>query len=82
MNFRSNDVFTQNPNFVNLRIVSVNTTGKLVSVSVPTTRVKSLLCSSDCIWHEHDIEEATTDKMNETRAKRDYVLKSDFETMR
>ena len=40
MNFRSNDVLTQNPNFINLGIASVNTTDKLGYVSVPTTRVR------------------------------------------
>ena len=39
MNFRSNTVVTPNPNFVNFRLVSVNTTGKVGYVSVPTTRV-------------------------------------------
>ena len=62
--------------------MSVNKTGKLGSVIVPTTRVKRLSCSFEWIWHENDIEEATSDIVNEARAKRDYVVKSDFETMK
>ena len=41
MNFRSNDVLTQNPNFITLRIASVNAMDKLGYVSVRTTSVRS-----------------------------------------
>ena len=82
MNFGSNDVFTQNPNFINLGLTSVNTIDKIGSISVPTTRVGRPTSRSDWIQHEHDIEEATTERVSETRANSDYILKSDFESIR
>ena len=62
--------------------MSVNTTDKLGSVSVPTTRVGRLTSSSNWIQHGHDIEEAKADRVSKTKANRYYILKSDFETMR
>ena len=82
MNFVSNAVFTQNPNFINIRLVSVNTIYKLGSVSVPTTRVVRPTSSSDCIRHGHYIEETTADIVSKTIANSNYILKSGFETMR
>ena len=81
MNFGSNAVFTQNPNFINLGLTSVNTTNKLGYVSVPTTRVRRPKISSDGIRHGHNTEEATADRVRETIANSDYILKSDFENM-
>ena len=82
MNYGSNAIFNQNPNLINLGLVSVNTTDKLGSVSVPTTRVGRLTSSSNWIQHGHDIEEAKADRVSKTKANRYYILKSDFETMR
>ena len=62
MKSRSNAIFTQNPNFINLGNPSVNTTDKLGSVSVPTTRLSSTDVSV-WIWKIHDIEEATEDRV-------------------
>ena len=55
---------------------------KLRYVSVPTIIVERPSRRSDWIWHGHNIEEATVDRVSETRAKIDYILKSDYETMR
>ena len=82
MNFRSSAVFTPNTKSINLGITSINTTDKIGSVSVPTTRVGMKMGSSDWIRHGHGIEEATVDRESKTRANIDYILKSDFETMR
>ena len=82
MNSGSNVVFAQNPNFISLGIASVNTTDKLGSISNPTTRFRRSTRSSDWIHHGHDIEEATEYRVSETIANIDYILKSDFETMR
>ena len=82
MNFRSNAVFTQNQNFINLRLASVNTTDKFWYGSIPTTRVVMPISSSDWIWHGHDIEASRDYSVSKTRANSDYILKSYFETMR
>ena len=75
MNFGDNAVFTQNPNSINLGLAPVNTTDKLGSIIAPTTRVGRPVSSSDCIRHGHDIEEATADRVSETRENIDYILK-------
>ena len=67
MNLGSNAVFTQNPNFVNLGLAFVNTTDKLGSVTVPTTRVGRPTSSSNWILHGNDIEEATADIVSKTK---------------
>ena len=82
MNFGSNAVLTLNPNLIDLGIVSVNTTDTLGSGSVPTTRFVLPTGRYDGIRHGHDIEEATADRVSETRANSNYILKSDFESMR
>ena len=65
MNFGSDTVVTPNPKFVKFGLASVNTTDKLGSISVPTTRVGSPTNSSDWRWKGHDIEEATADRVSE-----------------
>ena len=55
VNFGSDTVFTQNPNFVNFGLASINTTDKLESFSVPTTRVGGPNNSSNWIRNGHDI---------------------------
>ena len=82
MNFGSDAIVTPNPNFVNFGLASVNKMDKLGSVSVPTTRVRRPTSNSDRIRHVHDIEEETSDRVIETRANSNYILKSDFENMR
>ena len=76
MNFGRNAVFTPNLNFVNLGIASVNTKDKIGSVSVATTRVGRPNSRSEGIRPEHDIEDATADRVIKTRANSDYILKS------
>ena len=74
MNSGSNVVFTQNPNFINLGIASVNTTDKLGSIRNPTTRVGRPTSRSNRIRHGHDIEEATSDRVSETRSHSEYFF--------
>ena len=81
VNFGSNAVFTRKPNFIKLGLASVNTTDKLGSISVPTTRVVRPTRGSKWIQHGHDIEEATLDRMRKTRANSDYIFKSDFDKL-
>ena len=82
MNFGSNTVFTQNLNLVNLRLASVNTTNKLGSFSILTTRVRRLSSSSNWIRHGHDIEESTVEIVSKTKANSDYISNFYLENMR
>ena len=82
MNFGSDTVLSENQNIMNFGLSPVNTTDKLVSVIVPTTRFIRPTNGSDCLQPGHDIEEATADIASEKKAKNHYNIKSDFETMR
>ena len=75
MNFGSDFVVTPNQNFVDFGIASVNTTDKLGSVSVPTTRVGIPKNSSDWLQQRHDFEEATADRVSETKENINYIKK-------
>ena len=76
------DVLSENPKFVNFGLSPVNTTYKLRSVILPTTRVGRPKNGSKWLQSVHDIEEATSDRVIEKKASNHYNLKSDFETMR
>ena len=82
MNFKSDTVVTPNPNFVNFRIASVNTTDKLGSVSVPTTRVGKPTKISNWRRQAHYIEESMADRVSEKNANSDNIFKNELETMK
>ena len=73
MNLGSDVVFTQNPNFVNFGLASINTTDKLEYVSAPTNRVRRPTNSSDLIRHGHDIEEVTADIVSATKSNNHWL---------
>ena len=75
MNSGSDAVVTPNPNFMNFGIASVNITDKIGSVRLPATRVERPTEISDWIRQGHNIEEAMTDRVSETRSKIAYILK-------
>ena len=78
MNFGSDLVVTQNQNFVNFGLASVNTTDKLGSVSIPTARVGRPKNSSDWLRQGHDFGEATATRVSETKENSDYIKKRRF----
>ena len=59
----------------------VNTTDKIGSVIVTTTKVGRQTNGSDWLQTGHYIEEATADRVSKTKKKNHYNLKIDFETM-
>ena len=75
MNSGSNVIFTKISNLINVVLTSVNTTDKLGSFSVPTTRVERPTGSYYWIRNGHDIEEATADRVSNNRGKSDYIKK-------
>ena len=82
MNIESDAIITQNSNFVNFSLASVNTADKLGYVSVSTTIVRRLTNISICLQHGNNIDEATADRVSETKTNSKYILNGDFETMR
>ena len=76
MNFKSDTVLSENPNFINFRLSPVNTTDKLGSVIVPTTRVGSPINGSYWLQPGPHIEEATADRVSKTKAKNHCNFKS------
>ena len=73
MNFGSDSVITPNLNFMKFGVASVNAMYKLGYVSVPKTRVGRPTNISYCLQQGNDIEEATVDRVRETRANSDYI---------
>ena len=78
MNFGSDTNLSENPNFMNFGLSPVKKIDKLRSVFVSTTRVGSPKNSSNWIKPRHDIEEATADRVSETKEKNHYNFKSDL----
>ena len=82
MDFGSDTVLSESPNFMDFGLSSVNTTDELGSVSAPTTRIVRTEYAFNWLPPYHDISEATADRVSGTKAKNHYNFKSEFETMR
>ena len=82
MNFGSYTVLSESSNFMGFGLSSVNTTDKLGSVFIPTTRNRRPTDGSNWILPGHDISEATVDRVSGKKAKNHYNFKSEFETRR
>ena len=78
INFGSYTVLSKNPNFINFGLLPVNTTDKLRSVIFPTTIAGRPTNGSEWLQYGHDIEEATSDRVRETKEKNHYNFKSDL----
>ena len=82
MDFGRNSDVIKSPNFMEFGLWPAKTPDKIESVIVPTTRVGRLANGPNRIRTRHDIEEVTADRVGGTKSHIDYILKSDFETMR
>ena len=78
MNFRSDTVLSESPNFMNFGLSYVKTTDKIGSVFVPTTRVGRTTNVSNWILPGHDISKATTDRVSKTNTNNHYTFKSEL----
>ena len=76
MNFGSDTILSENPNFINFGMSPINTTDKLGSTIVPITRVWMPTIGSNWIHPENDIEESTADGEIKTKAKNHYNFKN------
>ena len=82
MDFTSNSVGTEAPNFVNLGITAVNTLDEFDTFGTPATRVRSPTVSSHWSAPGHVFGEATAVGMSGTRSEQKYSYKTDFEIWR
>ena len=78
MNFRSDTVLSESPNFMDFGLSSVNTTNELGSVFIPTTRIGRPTDGSNWLPPGHDISEATADIVSSTKAKNHYNFRVDL----
>ena len=80
MKFASNIFLGEAQKFVDLRLLTVNTAGKLNSVFNPFTRAEGLTDHSDWLASRHRITEVTEVRVSEIQAYSDYIKKSEVET--
>ena len=82
MNFGSDAVFTESPNFVNMGIAFVHTSDELGSIFIPATRIGPPTDGSNWLLSSHSIGEVTVDRVSRTASEKDYNAKTDLETRR
>ena len=82
MNFASNAVFGKNAKFVDLGVLPVHTADKLKSDIGPATRAGGLTDNSNGLATGHGIAKVTADRVSEAKAYSDYIINSEFETMK
>ena len=82
MNFGSDTVLSESPNFMDFGLSSANTRDELGSVFAPSTKIGRVTDVSNWIIPGHDISEATADRVSGTKSKNHYNFRSEFETRR
>ena len=82
MNLAHDTVLTKSPNFMNLGVSSVHTSDELVSVCIPTTRIRRPVDGYYWLPPCHLIGEIILDRVSGARPEQNYNSKSDFETRR
>ena len=76
MNFGSDTVLSESPNFMDFGLSSVNKMDELGSVFFHTNRSGTPMDSSNWLPPGHGISEATADRVSGTKAKNHYNFKS------
>ena len=82
MDFASTSVVAESPKFMDLGLSPANTTGKLKSNIVPTTRVEGLTDGSGWPTSRHGYKEVMVGRMSEAKKFSDYIKNNEFETMK
>ena len=82
MNFGSDTVLSEIPNFMDFDLSSANTTDELGSIFVPNDIIGRPTNGFNCLQTGNDISKATADRVSRTKAKNYYNFKSEFETRR
>ena len=78
MNFRSDTVLSESPNFIHFGVSSIITTDELRYVFVPTTIIGRPTDGSNWLLSGHDINESTAVRLRGTKAKNHYNFKVNF----
>ena len=79
-NTMSDAVLSKIPNFMDLGLLSVNTTDELGFVFAPTTTTTLVTHGSNWILCSHRFSVATSDRVSGTKSKQNYNFKSFFES--
>ena len=82
MNLARDAVLSENPNFMNLGLLSFHTSDEFGSVFILTAIIRRPTDWSNWLLSGHHIVEVTADRMSGTRPEQKYNSKSDFETRR
>ena len=82
INLASDTVLSKSPNFIDLRLSSVDATDELGSVFASTTRIGLATHGSGWLLYSRFISETTADRLIGTKEKNHYNFKSKFETRR
>ena len=82
MNHAHYTILAKSPNFNNLGLSSVHTSGELGSVFIPTTRIGRPSDGSNWLPPDHCIGEVTADIVSRKKPEQKYNFKSYFETRR
>ena len=82
MNFSSNVVETEAPQFVDLVILFINTSNELGVLSTPATIIRRPTDGSHWSVSDHIFGEATVVRISAARSNQDYSYKTDFEIWR
>ena len=82
MDFTSNSVRYEAPNFLDLGLLAVNTSDEFNTFGTPDTRVISPTDGPHCYAPDHVFGEATASVMSGTRSELDYSYKTDFQNWR
>ena len=80
MDFASNSVISESPNFMDLGMLPANTTDKLKSVIGPVIIVEGLTGSFEWLAYSHGIVIVAVIRVSKTKVYSDYIKISDFET--
>ena len=78
MEFPSNAVGTEAPNFVNLGILAVNTLDEFNTFGTPATRVRSPTTGPHWSAPDHVFVKVTVVGMSGTKSELDYSYKTDL----
>ena len=73
MNFASNSVFGETPEFEDLGLSPAHTADKLKSNFAPATRAEGLTDKSYGLTHKHFIAEVPSDRVREAKYYSDYI---------
>ena len=81
VNFASNSIFGETPNFVDLGLSPSHTADKLKSIFIHATKTGGFTDNSNRLTSSHGIAKVTEDIVSEAKVYRDSIKKSEFENM-